>query len=211
MSDDIGSDFLDEMVPLGVGQEVPEFKMETYEPSSGSFGEVNLANLKKDGKWTILVFYPADFTFVCPTELADLAAQDAKLTELGAKVIGISTDTKFSHLAWCREEKLMEDVKYTLGADTTGVVSSLFGVYDEETGLALRGTFIINPEGKLVSATVNFYNVGRNMEELTRVIEANVHCAANPDEACPAKWAPGDKTLTPSEGMVGNVYEALND
>lgn len=211
MSDDIGSDFLDEMVPLGVGQEVPEFKMETYEPSSGSFGEVSLANLKKDGKWTILVFYPADFTFVCPTELADLAAQDAKLTELGAKVIGISTDTKFSHLAWCREEKLMEDVKYTLGADTTGVVSSLFGVYDEETGLALRGTFIINPEGKLVSATVNFYNVGRNMEELTRVIEANVHCATNPDEACPAKWAPGDKTLTPSEGMVGNVYEALND
>lgn len=211
MSDDIGSDFFDEMVPLGVGQEVPEFKMETYEPSSGSFGEVSLANLKKDGKWTILVFYPADFTFVCPTELADLAAQDAKLTELGAKVIGISTDTKFSHLAWCREEKLMEDVKYTLGADTTGVVSSLFGVYDEETGLALRGTFIINPEGKLVSATVNFYNVGRNMEELTRVIEANVHCAANPDEACPAKWAPGDKTLTPSEGMVGNVYEALND
>jgi len=210
MSDDIGSDFFDEMVPLGVGQEVPEFKMETYEPSSGSFGEVSLANLKKDGKWTILVFYPADFTFVCPTELADLAAQDAKLTELGAKVIGISTDTKFSHLAWCREEKLMEDVKYTLGADTTGVVSSLFGVYDEETGLALRGTFIINPEGKLVSATVNFYNVGRNMEELTRVIEANVHCAANPDEACPAKWAPGDKTLTPSEGMVGNVYEALN-
>ena len=210
MSDDIGCEVCGELPALGVGQDVPEFKMETYEPSDDSFGEVSLADLKKDGKWTILVFYPADFTFVCPTELAALAAQDAKLTELGAKVIGVSTDTKFSHLAWCREEKLMEDVKYTLAADTTGIVSSMFGVYDDATGLALRGTFIISPEGKLVSATVNFYNVGRNMEELTRVIEANVHCAANPAEACPAKWTPGEKTLTPNEGMVGNVYEALN-
>ena len=104
----------------------------------------------------------------------------------------------------------MEDVKYTLAADTTGIVSSMFGVYDDATGLALRGTFVINPEGKLVSSHVNFYNVGRNMEELTRIMEANEHCAANPDEACPAEWAPGEKTLSPDEGMVGNVYEALN-
>ena len=210
MSDELGCELCGDLPVLSVGEEVPDFKMETFEPSTGSFGEVSLANLKADGKWTILVFYPADFTFVCPTELADLAAQDAKLTELGAKVIGVSTDTKFAHLAWCREEKLMTDVKYTLAADTTGVVSSLFGVYDDATGLALRGTFIISPEGKLVSGTVNFYNVGRNMEELTRVMEANAHCAANPTEACPAKWTPGDKTLTPNEGMVGNVYEALN-
>ena len=210
MSDELGCELCGDLPVLSVGEEVPDFKMETFEPSTGSFGEVSLANLKADGKWTILVFYPADFTFVCPTELADLAAQDAKLTELGAKVIGVSTDTKFAHLAWCREEKLMTDVKYTLAADTTGVVSSLFGVYDDATGLALRGTFIISPEGKLVSGTVNFYNVGRNMEELTRVMEANAHCAVNPTEACPAKWTPGDKTLTPNEGMVGNVYEALN-
>ena len=210
MSDELGCELCGDLPVLSVGEEVPNFEMETFEPSTGTFGEVSLANLKADGKWTILVFYPADFTFVCPTELADLAAQDAKLTELGAKVIGVSTDTKFAHLAWCREEKLMTDVKYTLAADTTGVVSSLFGVYDDATGLALRGTFIISPEGKLVSGTVNFYNVGRNMEELTRVMEANAHCAANPTEACPAQWTPGDKTLTPNEGMVGNVYEALN-
>ena len=210
MSDELGCELYGDLPVLNVGEEVPDFKMETFEPSTGSFGEVSLENLKTDGKWTILVFYPADFTFVCPTELADLAAQDSKLTELGAKVIGVSTDTKFAHLAWCREEKLMTDVKYTLAADTNGVVSSLFGVYDDETGLALRGTFIISPEGKLVSGTVNFYNVGRNMEELTRVMEANAHCAANPTEACPAQWTPGDKTLTPNEGMVGNVYEALN-
>ena len=210
MSDTLDYEMYDDLSSLCVGQDVPEFKMETYEPSTGSFGEVDLAELKTDGKWTILVFYPADFTFVCPTELADLAEQNAKLTELGAKVIGVSTDTKFSHLAWCKEEKLMGNVKCTLAADTNGVVSSLFGVYDDATGLTLRGTFVISPEGKLVSATVNFYNVGRNMEELTRVIEANVHCAANPAEACPAKWTPGEKTLTPNEGMVGNVYEALN-
>ncbi len=210
MSDELGCEWCGDLPSLSVGEEVPDFKMETFEPATGQFGEVDLADLKKESKWTILVFYPADFSFVCPTELADLAAQVAKLIELGAKVVGVSTDTKFAHLAWCREEKLMADVKYTLAADTTGVVSSLFGVYDDATGLALRGTFIISPEGKLVNGTVNFYNVGRNMEELTRVMEANAHCAVNPTEACPAKWTPGDKTLTPNEGMVGNVYEALN-
>ena len=208
---DFTDDIYSDLPPIGVGQNVPEFKMETYEPVSGSFGEVNLTELKNSGKWTILVFYPADFTFVCPTELADLATQDTRLTELGAKVISVSTDTKFSHLAWCQTEKLMANVKYTMAADTTGLVSSLFGVYDEETGLALRGTFVINPDGMLVSSQVNFYNVGRNMEELVRIMEANAHCIANPDEACPAKWTPGAKTLNPSEAMVGNVYEALND
>ena len=203
-------DIYGDLPPVGVGQEVPEFQMETYEPSTGSFGEVNLANIKKEGQWTILVFYPADFTFVCPTELADLAAQETKLAELGAKVISVSTDTKFSHLAWCQTEKLMADVKYTMAADTTGLVSSTFGVYDDEAGLTLRGTFIINLKGKVVCSHVNFNNVGRNMEELVRIMEANAHCATNPSEACPAKWSPGAKTLIPSEGMVGNVYEALN-
>ena len=193
-----------------INSEIKPFNATAFK--GGEFVDISEADVK--GKWAVFFFYPADFTFVCPTELADLAAQDAKLTELGAKVIGVSTDTKFSHLAWSNEEKLMADVKYTLAADTTGLVSSLFGVYDDATGLALRGTFVISPEGKLVSATVNFYNVGRNMEELVRVMEANVHCAANPSEACPAKWTPGDKALEVSNdnqpNLVGNVYEALN-
>lgn len=196
--------------PLTVGADVPEFKMETYEPSTGAFGEVSLAELKEAGKWTILVFYPADFTFVCPTELADLAAQNAALEELGAKVVSVSTDTKFSHLAWKSSEKLMESVNYTMAADTTGDISRLFGVYDEQTGLALRGTFIISPEGKLVSSEVNFYNVGRNAEELVRRMKANAYLVDHPNEACPARWQPGEKTLAPSEKMVGKVYEALN-
>ncbi len=204
----------EEYAVVSVGEEVPDFTMETYEASSGKFGSVSLAGLrtkgKKKGKWTILVFYPADFTFVCPTELADLADQQKALEKLGAKVISVSTDTKFSHLAWRREERLLEGVKYTMAADPTGEVSNLFGVYDENTGLALRGTFIISPDGKLVSSQINFYNLGRNMDELVRIMEANAHCEKRPNDACPAKWSKGDKALTPNEKMVGNVYEALN-
>ncbi|MFM2143055.1 MAG: hypothetical protein RLZZ476_1599, partial [Verrucomicrobiota bacterium] len=151
---------------VSVGAVVPDFEMETYEPSKGDFGKVSLADLKKAGKWTILVFYPADFTFVCPTELADLADQHAQLEKLGAHVIAVSTDTKFAHMVWRNTEGLMKNVKYTLAADPTGTVSRLFGVYDSATGLALRGTFILNPDGKLVSSEVNFYNVGRNAGEL---------------------------------------------
>jgi len=193
-----------------VGMDVPDFEMETYDPAEGCFGKVALAELKKQKKWTVLVFYPADFTFVCPTELADLAGKHQELKQLGAEVIGVSTDTKFSHLAWRREEKLMANVKYLMGADPTGKVSKLFGVYDCGSGLALRGTFIISPAGKLVSSEVNFYNVGRNADELARKMQANAYLATHPEEACPAKWKTGDKTLKPSEKMVGKVYEALH-
>jgi peroxiredoxin (alkyl hydroperoxide reductase subunit C) len=194
---------------VSVGATVPDFTMETYEPAQGDFGSVSLADLKKAGKWTILVFYPADFTFVCPTELADLADQQDKLAALGAHVVAVSTDTKFAHMVWRNTEGLMKNVKYTLAADPTGTVSRLFGVYDGGSGLALRGTFIINPEGKLVSSEVNFYNVGRNAEELVRKMEANVHLLANPSEACPAKWTPGAKTLKPGKDIVGNVASVL--
>ncbi|NPA52787.1 MAG: peroxiredoxin [Aquificae bacterium] len=192
-----------------VGMEVPDFEMETYDPETGKFGKFSLADAKKENRWTILFFYPADFTFVCPTELADLAQVYPKLKELGCEVVSVSTDTKFVHLAWHRDEKLLEDVKYPMGADPTGKISRMFGVYDAETGLALRGTFIINPEGKLVGSEVNFYNVGRNADELLRKMEANVYLMSHPEEACPAKWEPGKKTLTPSEELVGRVAEAL--
>lgn len=194
---------------VSVGLEVPDFEMETYNPADRAFGKISLEELKKAGKWTVLVFYPADFTFVCPTELADIGEKYEELKKLGAEVISVSTDTKFSHLAWKDAEKLLANVTYPMGADTTGNVSKMFGVYDYETGLALRGTFIINPEGKLVSSEVNFYNVGRNADELVRKMEANVYLAAHPDEACPAKWKQGAKTLKPGEALVGKVFEAL--
>ncbi|MCP5526065.1 MAG: redoxin domain-containing protein [Verrucomicrobiales bacterium] len=192
-----------------VGMQVPNFELETYNPASRQFESVSLEGLQKAGKWTILVFYPADFTFVCPTELADLGEQYDALKTMGAEVLSVSTDTKFSHLAWRDTEKLLANVQYPMAADPNGAVSRLFGVYDPATGLDLRGTFVINPEGKLVSAEVNFYNVGRNAGELVRKMEANVYLAQHPDEACPARWKQGAKTLKPSEALVGKVYEAL--
>jgi len=194
---------------MKVGMTVPNFELETYDPVNREFGKISLESLRKEKKWTILFFYPADFTFVCPTELADVNALYPALKKLGAEVIGISTDTKYTHLAWKDAEKLLATLQFPMGADRTGEVSRLFGVYDEQTGLALRGTFIINPDGLLVSSEVNFYNVGRNAEELLRKLEANVYLLEHPDEACPAKWHKGAKTLKPSQTLVGKVFEAL--
>lgn len=129
---------------------------------------------------------------------------------MGAEVITVSTDTKFVHLAWQRDEKMLENVKYPMGSDPTGKLSRMFGVYDKATGLSLRGTFIISPEGKLLNAEVNFYNMGRNIDELMRKFKANLHLARHTAEACPSKWRDeGDKTLTPSAKLVGRVHEAL--
>lgn len=200
-----------EVTEAAVGQETVDFTMKVYDPTEGFFGEMSTEEIKKAGKWIILVFYPADFTFVCPTELADLATKHEELAKMGFEVFSVSTDTEFAHLAWRNSEKLLENVRFKMAADPTGQISRYFGVYDEETGLALRGTFIINPDGVLVSKEVNFYNVGRNADELVRKCQANVYLRANPNEACPAKWTPGGKTLTPSEKLVGNVYASYNE
>lgn len=199
-----------EIPEASVGQPVVDFSLKVYDPVEGFFGEMDMEKLMEEGKWVILFFYPADFTFVCPTELADLATKHEQLQKMGFEVFSVSTDTEFAHLAWRNSEKLLENVKYKMAADPTGKVSRYFGVYDEESGLALRGTFIINPDGVLVSKEINFYNVGRNADELLRKCEANIYLREHPAEACPAKWTPGDKTLTPSEELVGKVYEALS-
>ncbi len=193
-----------------VGCDVPNFELDVYNPQERKFGKISLEELKKQGKWTVLFFYPADFSFVCPTELADLAEKYDQLKKMGVEVISVSTDTNYSHLAWRDSEKLLEKVNFLMGADPTGKVSKLFGVYDCCSGLALRGTFVINAQGKLVSSEVNFYNVGRNADELLRKMEANIYLAEHTDEVCPAKWKKGAKTIKPSEAVVGKVYEALN-
>ena len=129
---------------------------------------------------------------------------------MGADVVTVSTDTKFVHLAWQREEKMLQNVKFSMGSDPTRKISQMFGVSDEDTGLDLRGTFIINPEGILLNSEVNFYNLGRSVDELLRKIMANSHLAESPAEACPAQWKKeGDKTLKPSAKMVGKVSEAM--
>ena len=189
-----------------IGSQIKPFKAQAFK--GGKFIEVTDQSLR--GKWSVVFFYPADFTFVCPTELADLAEKHAEIEAMGVKIVAISSDTKFAHLAWRNSEKLLENVKYTMGADPTGRVSRMFGVYDEASGLALRGTFLISSAGRLVSSEGNFYNVGRDMGELLRKLKANTYLEKHPAEACPARWQPGQQTLKPSEKMVGKVFEALN-
>lgn len=195
---------------IHVGDIVPDFTIDAYNPTEHGFEEVKLKNILKKKKWTILFFYPADFTFVCPTELADLAEKHAELKKLGVEVISVSTDTKYTHMGWQQSEGMLKKVKYLMGADPTGSLSRALGVYDEVSGLAQRGTFIISPEGRLVGMEVSFDNVGRNADELLRKIKAHLYVASHPGEACPAKWEQGDKTLTPGADLVSKVFEALN-
>jgi NADH-dependent peroxiredoxin subunit C len=196
---------------IRVGQVVPDFKLDTYEPSKGDFGEISFAQLKAAKKWTVLFFYPADFTFVCATEFAALADRYEEFVQLGAEVITVSADTKFVHLAWQRDEKMLEKARYPMGSDRTGALARIFGVYDEASGNALRGTFIICPDGTLMNAEVNFFNLGRNVEELLRKLKANTYLSQNPTEVCPAQWKQeGDTTLKPSAKIVGKIHEAMN-
>jgi peroxiredoxin (alkyl hydroperoxide reductase subunit C) len=129
---------------------------------------------------------------------------------MGADLVTVSTDTEFVHLAWHREEKMLKGVKYSMGSDANGKLSRLFGIYDEATGLALRGAYIINPAGVLMNAEVNYYNLGRNVDELVRKFKANLYLSRKTKEGCPSKWKEeGDATLKPSAELVGRVYEAL--
>jgi peroxiredoxin (alkyl hydroperoxide reductase subunit C) len=195
---------------LKIGHEMPDFEMDTYDPVKKQFGKFKLSDNISAKKWTVLVFYPADYTFVCPTELKDLGDVYDDIKKIGdIDVVSVSCDTHFVHLAWQNSEKLLKDIKYPMAADPTGNVARLFGVYDEESGLALRGTFIINPEGILSGSEITYYNVGRNASELLRKLKAYIHVYNNPNEACPANWEQGGKTLKPDEDLVGKVGESL--
>jgi peroxiredoxin (alkyl hydroperoxide reductase subunit C) len=131
---------------------------------------------------------------------------------MGADIVTVSTDTEYVHLAWQREEKMLKDVRYSMGSDANGRLSRAFGVYDEEAGLALRGAFIINPRGVIMNSEVNYYNLGRNVEELMRKFKANLYLSRKTKEGCPSKWKEeGDKTLKPSAKLVGKVHEALKE
>jgi len=198
--------------PLMLGTKVPEFEVDIYDPIKDDFGTLKLTDQIKNKRWTVLFFYPADFTFVCATEFSALADQHEKFSKMGCDIVTVSTDTKFTHLAWRKSEGELASVRYPMAADRTGKLSRMFGVYNENSGLDLRGTFIINPEGTLLGSEVNFYNLGRNIDELMRKVQANMHLASNPNEACPARWkGTGDRTLVnPGAKMVGKVHEALH-
>ncbi len=180
---------------------VPDFSVEAY--VDGEFKKISRDDIA--GKWAIFFFYPADFTFVCPTELLDMAENYDKFRELGAEVYAVSTDTQFTHKAWHDSSESISKVKFPMLADKTGYLSEAFGVLNPDDYLAYRGTFIVNPEGLIKVAEVNDNGIGRNSDELLRKLEAAQFVAEHGDQVCPARWRRGDKTLKPGIDLVGKI------
>ena len=170
---------------------------------NGKFIPVSDTDLK--GKWSIVFFYPADFTFVCPTELGDLADVYPEFQKLGVECYSVSTDTHFTHKAWHDTSDTIRKITYPMIGDPTGAITRNFDVMIEEEGLALRGTFVINPEGVIKVAEIHDLGIGRDAKELLRKVQAAQYVASHPGEVCPAKWTPGDATLTPSLDLVGKI------
>lgn len=184
-----------------INTHIKPFQATAYQ--TGEFVPVNQDTLK--GKWSVLFFYPADFTFVCPTELGDLADHYAEFQKIGVEIYGVSTDTHFTHKAWHDTSETIRKVQYPLIGDPTQTLARNFDVLIEEAGLALRGTFVIDPEGKIKLIEVNDNGIGRDAKELLRKVRAAQYVAAHPGEVCPAKWTPGAATLAPSLDLVGKI------
>jgi len=192
-----------------IGMEIPAFDLEAYHEDKVK--KINLKDYK--GQWLILFFYPADFTFVCPTELEDMADHYEEFKKEHAEVLSVSTDTVFVHKAWHDESQAIGKITYPMVADPAGKLARALGVYindeglalHDDEGLALRGSFIINPEGKLVSYEVNDNGIGRNAKELLRKLRAAKFVAEHGGKVCPAKWEPGSDTLEPGLDLVGKI------
>jgi peroxiredoxin len=184
-----------------INTQIKPFKATAYH--NGKFVEVS--NETVAGKWSVFVFYPADFTFVCPTELEDLAEQYAEFQKLGVEIYAVSTDTHFAHKAWHDTSAAISKVNYPMIGDPTQVLSRNFEVLIEEEGIALRGTFVVNPEGYIKVMEVHDNGIGRVASELLRKVKAAQYIAAHPGEVCPAKWEEGAETLKPSLDLVGKI------
>ncbi len=184
-----------------INTEIKPFKATAFH--NGKFVPVTEADLK--GKWSVVFFYPADFTFVCPTELGDVADHYAQLQKMGVEVYSVSTDTHFTHKAWHDTSDTIKKIQFPMVGDPTGVISRNFNVMIEEEGLALRGTFVIDPEGKIKASEVNDLGIGRSAKDLIRKIQAAQYVATHDGEVCPAAWQPGEDTLAPSLDLVGKI------
>lgn len=189
-------------LPLAIGETVPEeIDFEIFhhnEISTTSFAAYR-------GKWLILFFYPADFSFVCPTELGEMADHYEALQQEGAEVVSVSTDTAFVHKAWHDQSEMVKKVQFPMAADSSHELSELFGVLNEDDGLAYRGTFIINPEGEIVSIEINNNAVGRCASEIVRKFKAAKYVSEHPANVCPASWNEGGETLQPGVDLVGKI------
>lgn len=184
-----------------INTEVKPFNATAFK--NGDFIEVSEADLK--GKWSVVFFYPADFTFVCPTELGDLADNYDEFQKMGVEIYAVSTDTHFTHKAWHDTSDTIQKIQYPMIGDPTGAISRNFEVMIEEAGLAERGTFVIDPDGKIQIIEVNAGGIGRDASELLRKVKAAQYVAAHPGEVCPAKWKEGEATLSPSLDLVGKI------
>ena len=184
-----------------VNTKVQPFKAQAFQ--QGKFIEVSEKDLH--GKWSVLIFMPAAFTFNCPTEVEDAADNYAEFQKAGAEVYIVTTDTHFSHKVWHETSPAVGKAKFPLIGDPTHQLTRGFGVHIEEEGLALRGTFIINPEGEIKTMEVHDNAIARDVKETLRKLKAAQYVAKNPGQVCPAKWNEGEKTLTPSLDLVGKI------
>ena len=184
-----------------INTEVKPFNATAYK--NGEFVQVSEQNFY--GKWSVVFFYPADFTFVCPTELGDLADHYAEFQKMGVEIYSVSTDTHFTHKAWHDSSEEIKKIQYSMIGDLTLVLAKNFEVLIEAEGLADRGTFVIDPEGKIQIIEINAGGVGRDAQELLRKVKAAQYVHAHPGEVCPAKWKEGDATLAPSIDLIGKI------
>ena len=184
-----------------INAQAPEFKVQAFQ--NGEFKTVSSDDIK--GKWAIFFFYPADFTFVCPTELVDLAGKYEELKKMGVEVFSVSCDTHFVHKAWFDTSDSIKKINYTMLADPLGVLAKGFGVYKEDEGVAYRGTFVVNPQGLIKLVEMQDNSIGSNADELVRKVKAAQFVESHPGEVCPAKWNEGADTLKPSIDLVGKL------
>lgn len=186
---------------IKINSEAPKFSTKAFH--EGRVKTINLEDYK--GKWVVLFFYPADFTFVCPTELGELADKYSELQNLNTEILSVSTDTEFVHKAWWDNSETIKKLKFPMLADPTGKICKDYGTYIEEEGLSLRGTFLIDPEGILKAYEIHDNSIGRSADELIRKIQAAEFVRKNGGEVCPANWKPGKETLKPSLDLVGKI------
>ncbi|HEY5665299.1 MAG TPA: alkyl hydroperoxide reductase subunit C [Gammaproteobacteria bacterium] len=184
-----------------INTEIKPFQAQAFK--QGEFIEVSDADVR--GNWAVFFFYPADFTFVCPTELGDLADHYAEFRKRGVEIYAVSTDTHFTHKAWHDSSETIGKIEYTMIGDPTGAITRNFEVMREAQGLADRGTFIVDPDGVIQAVEVTAEGVGRNAADLLRKLKAAQYVRENPGEVCPAAWEEGEQTLTPSLNLVGKI------
>ena len=192
---------------LRVGHQAPDFTATAVVDQE--FKEISLSQYR--GKYVVLFFYPLDFTFVCPTEITAFSDRYADFSSKNCEILGVSVDSKYSHLAWIqtpRNQGGIGDINYPLVADLNKEIGNAFNILDDE-GKALRGLYLIDPDGVIVHATINNLPVGRNVDETLRLLQAFQYVQSNPDEVCPANWTPGENTMKPDPKGSKEYFSAI--